>query len=164
MKRVAVHSRRIAENMKLDLKIIESIYYGALIHDIGKLIINETILNKPGDLKDTEFREMAAHVTCGMRISERINNSIIKNIITLHHEKTDGTGYPFKYKSSQIPIEAKIVSVADVWDALTSERPYKKAFSKEDARNKMINDYNSFDEIVLNVFFDSKNNLFQLET
>jgi putative two-component system response regulator len=113
----------------------------AQLHDVGKIAISDAILNKPAKLTDEEFRKMQDHVIIGVNIIERIELSApeseylryAKSIAATHHEKWDGTGYPYKLKGSAIPLEGRLMAIADVYDALISERPYKKPFTTEQA-------------------------------
>jgi len=111
------------------------------LHDVGKISINDGILKKPGKLTDEEFNEMKKHARFGEQIIEKIETlakeseflNYAKIFAASHHENWDGTGYPRGLKGNEIPLLGRILAIADVYDALTSERPYKKAFSHEDA-------------------------------
>jgi len=107
---------------------------GALLHDIGKMGIPDMILLKPSALNDEEWAIMRTHPTLGKKMLESIKflkNSI--NVPYCHHEKWDGSGYPRGLKGEEIPLAARIFSVIDGWDALRSNRPYRKSVSDEDA-------------------------------
>ena len=128
--RVSYYSRLIAENMGMQPDEIENIYYIALLHDIGKIAIPDSILNKPGRLTDEEFKVMKSHTTRGARILKGI--STIPQIIEgakSHHERYDGTGYPEGLKGEDIPLVARIICCADCFDAMASKRVYKEPFS-----------------------------------
>ena len=120
---------------------ISSIVRCAPLHDIGKIKISDVILNKPGKLNDEEFEIMKTHTTAGYEILNQtivntLDNDYLKEAINMaycHHEKWDGSGYPRGLKGEEIPLSARIMAVADVFDALISERSYKKAFSFEKA-------------------------------
>ena len=113
----------------------------AQLHDVGKLAISDSILNKPGALSREEFELMKTHVTVGVGAIERIINHIGNHaflhhallVAGAHHEKWDGSGYPAGLTGTNIPLEGRLMAVADVYDALVSVRPYKKAFSHEEA-------------------------------
>ncbi|MEZ3429533.1 MAG: response regulator [Lachnospiraceae bacterium] len=126
-----------------EVRIIES---ASAVHDIGKIAIPDNILLKPGKLTDEEFECMKSHTVRGCEVLDHINEvwddnykAYASEICRHHHERFDGRGYPDKLVGDDIPIAAQIVSVADVYDALISERCYKKAFTKEQAFNMIIN-------------------------
>ena len=113
----------------------------AQLHDVGKIAISDTILNKPAPLTPEEFEIMKTHVTVGVDAIKKIMQNADEHafldhallIAGTHHEKWDGTGYPMGLKDKNIPLEGRLMAIADVYDALISERPYKKAFSHEEA-------------------------------
>ncbi|HQC29748.1 MAG TPA: response regulator [Methylotenera sp.] len=134
--RMAKYSRFIAEALGLDEERCALIEVSAPMHDIGKIGISDGILLKPGKLTDVEFSTMKQHTTIGHEILKGSPSKFLAlgaEIALGHHEKFDGTGYPSGLKGSEIPLEARIVAVADVFDALTSERPYKKAWTNQAA-------------------------------
>lgn len=128
---------------EIDENFIEQIFKFSALHDIGKVGIEDSILNKPGKLTDQEFDVMKAHANIGYKILKDMSSSkffnrtdffkIAMDITRYHHEKYDGTGYPEGLVGKKIPIAARIVAIADVFDALTSERPYKSALAYEEA-------------------------------
>ena len=125
---------------------IELIATASALHDIGKIGIDDAILNKPGRLTDEEFEIMKTHTVIGARMLEDLevykDQKLVRTALQIcrwHHEKYDGRGYPDGLKGEEIPIAAQVVSVADVYDALTSERVYKKAFSHEKAMEMILN-------------------------
>ncbi|MER2236071.1 MAG: HD-GYP domain-containing protein [Candidatus Limivicinus sp.] len=133
----------------------------APLHDIGKIKIPDTILNKPGRLTEEEFAVMKTHTTYGAELVDEILyglgdpklTEVAKNIARDHHERMDGNGYPAGKKGDEIPLEARIMAVADVYDALVSERVYKKPFSKEEALAIMKDGRGTqFDADVLDAF------------
>jgi putative two-component system response regulator len=136
----------------------------AQLHDIGKLAISDKILNKPGRLTKSEFECMKTHVTIGVAIIGRIENITGKNIflrharlmIETHHEKWDGSGYPYGLKGSEIPLEGRLVAIADAYDALTSHRPYKDTVTPKEAENIIIRDSGThFDPFLVDIFQDA---------
>jgi len=120
---------------------MESVVSSARLHDLGKIVIPDAILNKPGPLTDEEFKAMKLHSIEGERIIEKailqtgdadfLQNA--KMIAAYHHECWDGSGYPYGLKEKEIPLQGRIMAIIDVYDALVSERPYKKAFTHENA-------------------------------
>lgn len=136
-------ARNLAERYGFDDEAIEHIFLFAPLHDIGKIGIPDRILLKPGGLTEEEFSEMRTHAIKGREIIDSIiadfgleslqHVDILRNIAQFHHEALDGSGYPKGLKEDEIPIEARIVAVADIFDALTSNRPYKEAWSNDAA-------------------------------
>lgn len=113
----------------------EDLLYAAPMHDIGKIGIADSILLKPGKLSADEYREMQKHPLIGAEIIGECDSELLKiakTVALYHHEKWDGTGYPHGLAGEAIPVEARIVAISDVFDALTSARPYKQAWSIED--------------------------------
>jgi len=147
--RVGSFSRRLAQsaqnhsnrNAELDDHYVEMIYHASALHDIGKVGIADAILQKPGKLNSDEFDIMKTHPTIGFQTLETIvksypNNQMVgmgSDIAKSHHEKWNGTGYPEGLSGEAIPLSARIVAIADVYDALRSKRPYKTAFSHQQA-------------------------------
>jgi putative two-component system response regulator len=136
------HTRRVSElsvalgkKMGLAAKEIKEIKIGGIIHDIGKIGVPKAILCKPGRLEPEEFEIMKKHPHIGYTICLPLKDSlgVVLDIIYYHHEKLDGSGYPVGLKADDIPVGAKIMTVADIYDALTSDRPYRKAMSREKA-------------------------------
>jgi putative nucleotidyltransferase with HDIG domain len=130
--RVTLYAIAIAEELGLSISYKRDLIRGSFLHDIGKIGISDNILLKPGKLTEEEFETMKSHVTKGAEIIENISwLSGAKDVVLYHHEKYDGSGYPYGLKGDDIPVNAAIFAIADVFDALTSERPYKKPFSYE---------------------------------
>ncbi|HWV19935.1 MAG TPA: HD domain-containing phosphohydrolase [Devosia sp.] len=138
--RVARISKIIGEGLGLSPQQCRMIYLAAPLHDIGKIAIADAILSKPGKLTQEEMARMREHVTIGARILADADSDLIRTaelIAQSHHEKWDGTGYPNAISGTAIPIEARIVALADVFDALCSERPYKRAWTLEEAYSEI---------------------------
>lgn len=132
--RVTIISVRIAEQLDVSHADIQSLIKGAFLHDVGKIGIRDDILLKPGRLDEDEYRVMKTHVTHGLDIvkgSEWLDDS--RDVVGYHHEKFDGTGYRTGLVGNDIPLGARIFAVADVFDALTSRRPYKEPLSFDEA-------------------------------
>ena len=136
--RVMTYSQNIAELMKLPAEEIEKIRISALLHDVGKIGIEDRILRKPAALTNQEFEIMKAHPRIGGTIMEE-NPEMADYIpgMSMHHETMDGRGYPLGLKGDEIPMMARIVSVADCFDAMTTNRPYQKAMTFEVAIDRI---------------------------
>jgi len=134
IKRMGRYSAAVARRMGLDESTIETILYASPMHDLGKISIPDLILLKPGKLDPVEWEIMKQHTVIGAKILKGSDAEFIRlgeTIAHYHHEKWDGSGYPNSLKGIEIPIAARIVAIADVFDALTSKRPYKEPFSVE---------------------------------
>lgn len=133
--RVSVYATRIAAEMGFDDERIEDVRAAALLHDIGKLDISRDILYKAAKLTRDEFDEIKSHVEKGVTLLQPVGGSLrrVLPIILSHHDKYDGTGYT-PLAGEQIPLESRILSVADAYDAMTSDRPYRKAMTIYDAK------------------------------
>ena len=132
--RVTIYSVRLAEAMGLEQRLIPTLIKGAFLHDVGKIGISDNILLKPDKLTDEEFEFMKHHVNYGMEIVER--STWLKDatdVVKYHHEKFTGGGYPYGLKDDSIPIIARIFAIADVFDAITSKRPYKPPIPFDEA-------------------------------
>jgi putative nucleotidyltransferase with HDIG domain len=137
--RVTMYALKLAEEMNLNPEQLRAIAQGTLVHDVGKIHIPDAILNKPGKLTNEERELIEKHSIYGYKMCR--NLGFMKeelNIIRSHHEKWDGSGYPDKLKEEEIPFLARIVAVADVYDALTSERAYRKAWTHQSAIELLI--------------------------
>ncbi|MFN2146540.1 MAG: HD-GYP domain-containing protein, partial [Anaerolineales bacterium] len=154
--RVTDLTMRMAKKMGVDREEMVHIRRGALLHDIGKMGVPDRILLKPDVLTDDEWEIMRKHPTFAyemLSVVDFLRPSL--DIPYCHHEKWDGTGYPRKLKEEEIPLVARIFAVADVWDALTSDRPYRPAWSRDRALN-YIRDQSGkhFDPAVVEIFLD----------
>lgn len=151
---VARYSLMIAGALNLSDELTKDIRYGSWLHDCGKIGVPEKILNKNGPLNEDEFEIIKKHPRWGVEIvtQAQMSETIVK-IILHHHEKFDGSGYPYGIMGHAIPFAARIVTVADVFDALTSDRVYRKRFSKKKAIEIMqLMKGNVFDPEILDVF------------
>jgi putative nucleotidyltransferase with HDIG domain len=137
--RVSVYATTIAAEMRLPDQQIEDVRAAALLHDIGKLEISRGILYKAARLDDSELQEMKSHVEKGVSILNPVGGSLrrILPIILAHHDKFDGTGY-HPSKGENIPIEARIIAVADTYDAMISDRPYRKGMAPTEGRDAIL--------------------------
>jgi HD-GYP domain-containing protein (c-di-GMP phosphodiesterase class II) len=134
--RVSRISVAIGQRLGISQDEIETLRISALLHDVGKIAVNDAILNKPTALTDEEFEVMKTHPKAGYKIMAQI--PAMKNYlpgILMHHEMVNGAGYPQGLKGAEIPLQARIISVADTFDAMTIDRPYQKGFSLEDSLN-----------------------------
>ncbi len=134
--RMSHYTRLIAEALSYDEEWVDLIFNAAPMHDIGKIGVPDHILLKPGKLDDDEWNIMRRHPKIGADIIGDDDSPLLqmaREIAFAHHEKWDGSGYPRRLKGEEIPITARIVAIADVFDALTTVRPYKKAWAIEDA-------------------------------
>lgn len=156
-KRVGLYSELIALKFGFDNKAAHLMLLTSPMHDIGKIGIADSILLKPGKLDDHEFAVMKTHVDIGYNILYDESDIILKQAAVIakeHHEKWDGTGYPEGKSGEDISIEARITAVCDVFDALTSHRPYKEAWSLEKSSDYIRNQAGKqFDPTVAEVFF-----------
>lgn len=157
----AGHSRRVAEisvaigrKMNLREDELEDLHWGSILHDLGKLAVNQYILNKPGKLTDLEHEHVMSHTVVGASIvGPIVNNQRITDIIEYHHTHYDGRGLRQKLKGNHIPLLARIVAVADAYDAMTSERAYRPPLSGEEALSEIrLGMSSQFDPQVANVF------------
>jgi response regulator RpfG family c-di-GMP phosphodiesterase len=156
--RVAHYSKLMAKGYGLDEDEQELIFYASPLHDIGKVGINDNVLLKPGKLTPEEFEIMKGHSQIGYEILKSSENPYLRAgaiIAHTHHEKFDGSGYPRGIKGDDIHIYGRITAIADVFDALTSERPYKKAWSFNDAAALIKNESGlHFDPELVTIFID----------
>ncbi|MDR0320058.1 MAG: HD domain-containing protein [Treponema sp.] len=159
--RVSGYSKRLSHELfkiggeeykRIDADFIDNISFLAAMHDVGKIGTPDDILNKEGPLSDWEWTVMREHTKNGAFILSTYPNPMAKEIALSHHEKWNGTGYPFQLEGEMIPLSARIVAIADVYDALRMERSYKPAFSHEVAVQKVIEgDGSHFDPKLIDV-------------
>jgi HD-GYP domain-containing protein (c-di-GMP phosphodiesterase class II) len=140
--KTADHSERVAYNavvigreLGINHDDLENLYWGGVLHDLGKIGISETIINKPGPLTPEERLDMQRHAEIGARVLLKASPDFapIARVVRSHHERWDGTGYPDGLKAEMIPVESRILAVLDVFEALTSKRPYREPMLTRDA-------------------------------
>lgn len=157
------HSRRVSESceaiatkMNFDKSEIHKIKVAGLMHDIGKIGIPDSILNKVEPLTDSEWRVIKSHSEVGYRILSSVNEfSELSEFVLAHHERWDGKGYPKGLRGAQIPIQARIISIADAFDAMTSDRTYRRALSVQEACEEIKHNAGElFDPIIARIFLD----------
>ena len=153
---MADYSELIARGMRLNEYDIETLRNLANLHDIGKIQIDLAILNKTTKLTDRDWTEIKKHPVVSYEIVKQID--FLKDRATsilYHHEKVDGTGYPFGKKSEEIPVFAKILCVADSYDAMTTDRPYRRALTKEETIVELENNKDKqFDPQICDIMVD----------
>jgi len=147
---------------------VEKIVSSARMHDLGKISITDTIINKPGKLTDEEYEAMKNHAREGERIIDEIISRTgeadfllnAKLFAGTHHERWDGKGYPRGLKGLEIPLQGRIMAIVDVYDALVSERSYKRAFSDEEAINIIMqNSGTHFDPKIAALFYEVRDHI-----
>ena len=168
IKRMSHYSAAIARKMGLRKKTVETILYSAPMHDIGKIGIPDDILLKTGKLNAEEWRIMKSHTIIGANILKGSKIGFVRMgamIALTHHEKWDGSGYPNGLKGRQIPLAGRIVALADVFDALTSKRTYKKPFPVQES-NRIIEEGRGthFDPEVVDAFFAIQAEILQIKS
>lgn len=154
--RVAVYSTLLAQRLGWDDQQIEKLRYEALLHDIGKIGVPDAILNKPERLTNTEFSIIQSHTVVGSNIlKDMIALPEAKRVANYHHERFDGKGYPAGLRGEDIPFNARIVGIADAYDAMNSDRIYRKALSRDRIREELVNGRGTqFDPFLLDLFLE----------
>jgi putative two-component system response regulator len=156
----------------IDSKFVETVYYASPLHDIGKVGIQDDILLKPGKLTDDKFDVMKTHTIVGgdtlkAANEEATGNSFLEmgcDIAYFHHEKWNGRGYPFGISGETIPLAARIVALGDAYDALTTKRPYKEAFSHDTSRDIIVKDAGEhFDPDVVEAFLEREHKFIRIK-
>lgn len=153
-RRVATYAHRLARNLGWSRRDARDLALAALVHDLGKTWIANDILNKSAALSDEERRKMERHPVIGARILIGCDvHSFYVETVLHHHEAWNGRGYPAGLQGEEIPMSARILAVADVYDVLTSQRPYKAPLSKDAARERLLQGAgSSFDPLIVQVF------------
>ena len=137
--RVAKYAVRLGKSLGMNDRELETLEYGGLLHDIGKIAITNEIICKPGRLTDSEFEVIKSHATIGADIVEQIKFlADTTDLVRHHHERPDGRGYPHGLKVDEISLGCAILNVCDAFDAMTSDRPYRKALSVEQAMEELV--------------------------
>jgi HD-GYP domain-containing protein (c-di-GMP phosphodiesterase class II) len=159
IKRVMKYTEILSNALGIE-KALSNVYkFASMLHDIGKIGIPDSILSKPGRLTPQEFEIMKTHTTIGYNILKNSEKPILKEgsiIARYHHENFDGSGYPTGIKASEIPIEARVVSLADYYDALSSDRVYRKAWREKDILDSIKElKGKKFDPKIVDEFFDN---------
>ena len=166
--RILIDVIREKNILELSDNFCDDLIKAAPMHDLGKIGIDDKILRKPGRLTEEEFATMQSHVVKSAHLVEQILNGVEEehfvkvafNVARYHHEKWNGMGYPDKLKGEEIPLESRIMAIADVYDALVSKRCYKEPMSFEQAYSVMIESMGShFDPNLEQVFILSRNKL-----
>jgi putative two-component system response regulator len=156
--RVAALAARLAQRLGLSELAVTHIRHAAPLHDVGKIAIPDSILLKPGRLAPEEFEVVKTHAEAGARVLADADSELLEvaeSIARAHHERWDGTGYPDALVGSEIPLVGRLVHVADVFDVLVHERPYKDAFSVEDAAAEITGGAGTqFDPEIVEAFSD----------
>lgn len=139
-KRVAMYSREIASRMKLSEDTIQNLYYVALLHDVGKISIPDTVLNKPGKLTQEEREIIQGHTIAGGNMLKKFTSiQGVREGALYHHERYDGKGYPEGLKGTDIPLYARIICVADSYDAMSSSRVYRRHMNRDEIIEELKN-------------------------
>ena len=162
VERVGKYARLIAEKLKMPDSLVNDIYLGAIVHDLGKISIKDYILNKPGKLDNAEILEIRKHPVTGKRLLDRISDiSTASEIAYCHQERWDGTGYPRSLKGKEIPLFARIVTIADFWDSIITDRSYRKAINLKEAVKLMHSERGgAFDPDLFDIFMNEKDKLY----
>ncbi|MCP4576128.1 MAG: HD domain-containing protein, partial [Deltaproteobacteria bacterium] len=162
VERVANYARDLARKTDLSQGRINDIYMGATVHDVGKIGIKDEVLNKRGRLSNDEFDHIKTHPVIGKAILSKLKIApVAVNIAYCHHERWDGTGYPNGTGGKAIPLESRIAAIADCWDAITSDRPYRKAMPLAKAVRIMEAERGkSFDPDLLDIFMNPAERIF----
>ena len=158
--RMTENAIKLGEYLKLKTHTIDQITLLTKFHDIGKVGIPDDILKKPRALDEKEWKIMKTHTTIGQRISSvSAELKPISDLILLHHEKWDGSGYPMGLSGDAIPIECRILALVDAFDAMTNDRPYRKALSFKEAISEIIKCKGShFDPELVDIFLEILSN------
>ncbi|MBP5330660.1 MAG: HD-GYP domain-containing protein, partial [Lachnospiraceae bacterium] len=169
-RRVAMYAAEISKRMGLSDDEVQNIYYAGLLHDAGKISVPDAVLNKPGKLTDEERKIIQSHTVAGGKMLKQLSSiKGIRETALYHHERYDGKGYPEGLKGEKIPLYARIVGVADAYDAMSSNRVYRRHLSKDEIIDEIQNGSGThFDPDILVYMVDMINdgyvNVVKMET
>jgi putative two-component system response regulator len=167
LQRMSHYCHLLGKKRGLDEYTCEMLLVASPMHDVGKIGIPDSILLKPGRLTPDEFQIMKQHAEIGYQILSGSESPLVElaaNVAHTHHEKWNGSGYPRGLAGADIPIEGRIAAVADVFDALTSARPYKAAWTVDDATALMLKGRGEhFDPELVDLFLDSLNEILEIK-
>jgi len=150
---VASYAEAIARELDLPDHVVESVHLAGLLHDVGKIAIPGSIVSKPGPLSEDEWIEMQNHPRIGAGILDDAGLEDIREWILAHHERPDGEGYPRGLRDDEIPLEAKILAVADSYEAMTNDRCYRSSIGRERAVAELRSHAGTqFDDVVVDAF------------
>jgi HD-GYP domain-containing protein (c-di-GMP phosphodiesterase class II) len=157
-RRVALHTLALARRFYAEADVLMEIYWGSLLHDIGKIGVPDAILLNPHRLSTEEWTVMRQHPEHGHRILQRIPMlALASRIVLAHEERYDGTGYPLGLKGEAIPLPARLFAVIDTLDAMTFDRPYRKALPFDDAKREIVRMSGSqFDPLAVRAFLEAE--------
>jgi HD-GYP domain-containing protein (c-di-GMP phosphodiesterase class II) len=145
----------IGKQLGLSAKELEDLRWAALLHDVGKIAVDPDILNKPGELTPSEYRHIMTHAVAGPSLVKPFVNDRVVEIISHHHDRFDGTGLDQLISGEAIPLGARIVAVADAFQAMISDRPYRHALPKVEALEELTwNSGSQFDPVVATTLID----------
>jgi putative two-component system response regulator len=148
-------SLTIGQQLGLSPEELDDLRWGALLHDVGKIAVDPNILNKPGELTPSEYRHIMTHAIVGPNLVKPFVNDRVVDIISHHHDHYDGSGLDQKTRGKDIPLGARIIAVADAYQAMISNRPYRRAMSKVDAMEELVwYSGTQFDPIIVNILIN----------
>jgi len=148
-------SLQLAQRVEYPMESLKALEYAAALHDIGKIAVSEYVINKPTLLTELEELMMQQHTVLGKKLIQPLQlDPLIGDVVLFHHENFDGSGYPNRLKGEQIPLAARIVRIADTYDAMASARPYRTAYSHEQALELLKDNCQCFDPLLLDAFLE----------
>jgi HD-GYP domain-containing protein (c-di-GMP phosphodiesterase class II) len=164
--RVPFYARRLGEEVGLDRESCDKIHLSGLLHDVGKIAVSDATLRKPGRLTDKEFEEISQHPNQGWAIlHDLVHLRDIMPGVLYHHERFDGKGYPLGLVGEAIPLEGRIMAICDAYDAMTSDRPYRKGMSQEKAEAILRGGAESqWDPRLLKAFFQAMPDILRIRS